>query len=173
MEVTKENFESLFPVIDESITNCDFVAVDLELTGLQNTNTDAIDVLDDSQDRYSKLVDAARSFLPIQFGLACFQWNDQEDRYVSVSCLPLQWQASHSLTRSLSRIGCMFDLHSYDIRTFNFYLFPAQFKREADKRFTCQSSSITFLSGHNFDFNKLFRSGIQESMHCCLDYWQH
>lgn len=29
-----------------------------------------------------------------------------------------------------------------------------------DCRFLCQSSSMEFLSNHNFDFNKLFKHGI-------------
>jgi len=30
-----------------------------------------------------------------------------------------------------------------------------------DCRFLCQSSSMEFLSNHNFDFNKLFKHGMQ------------
>lgn len=49
----------------------------------------------------------------------------------------------------------------YIAKPFNFYIFPQQFGRHTpDVRFLCQSSSITFLSEQNFDFNKLFRDGI-------------
>lgn len=49
----------------------------------------------------------------------------------------------------------------YIVKPFNFYVFPRQYGRHTpDVRFLCQSSSITFLSEQNFDFNKLFREGI-------------
>jgi len=66
---------------------------------------------------------------------------------------------------------------SYEIRSFNFYLFPGPFKREGDKKFLCQSSSILFLAGHSFDFNKLFRNGwyTRDSAvpACCLSHMDH
>uniref|UniRef100_T1IEU5 Uncharacterized protein n=1 Tax=Rhodnius prolixus TaxID=13249 RepID=T1IEU5_RHOPR len=49
----------------------------------------------------------------------------------------------------------------YTNKTYNFYLFPRQLNRQArDRRFLCQASSLTFLTEHGFDFNKLFREGI-------------
>ena len=50
---------------------------------------------------------------------------------------------------------------SYIAKPFNFYIFPKVWNRQCpDIRFLCQSSSIDFLTEHNFDFNKLFREGI-------------
>ena len=49
----------------------------------------------------------------------------------------------------------------YVAKPFNFYIFPKVWNRQCpDVRFLCQSSSIDFLTEHNFDFNKLFREGI-------------
>ena len=49
----------------------------------------------------------------------------------------------------------------YIAKPFNFYIFPKVWNRQCpDVRFLCQSSSIDFLTEHNFDFNKLFREGI-------------
>ncbi|CAH3128604.1 unnamed protein product [Porites lobata] len=49
----------------------------------------------------------------------------------------------------------------YTAKPFNFYIFPKVWNRQCpDVRFLCQSSSIDFLTEHNFDFNKLFREGI-------------
>lgn len=42
---------------------------------------------------------------------------------------------------------------------YNFYIFPKQFRGQ-DRRFLCQTRCINFLADSNFDFNKLFRSGI-------------
>ena len=51
--------------------------------------------------------------------------------------------------------------NNYSNRAFNFYLWPKPFNRQAtDRHFVCQTSSIDFLSQHNFDFNKLFKEGI-------------
>jgi len=51
--------------------------------------------------------------------------------------------------------------NSYLNRTYNFYVWPRPCSRNApDPRFLCQTSSIDFLINQNFDFNKLFRSGI-------------
>lgn len=49
----------------------------------------------------------------------------------------------------------------FTYRAYNFYTFPKPMSRYApDCRFLCQSSSMEFLSNHNFDFNKLFKHGI-------------
>ncbi|RUP47722.1 ribonuclease H-like domain-containing protein [Jimgerdemannia flammicorona] len=51
-------------------------------------------------------------------------------------------------------------------KPFNFYVFPSGEPRMAgDRCFTCNSSSMKFLSGCNFDFNKLIRGGIPYMTH--------
>ena len=46
-------------------------------------------------------------------------------------------------------------------RGFNFYVWPRPAGRMyPDPRFTVQTSSIDFLVGQGFDFNKLFKEGI-------------
>lgn len=53
------------------------------------------------------------------------------------------------------------ELELYIAKPFNFYIFPKVWNRQCpDVRFLCQSSSIDFLTEHNFDFNKLFYEGI-------------
>ena len=49
--------------------------------------------------------------------------------------------------------------NSYSNQAFNFYLWPAT--SEADtKSFSCQASSLSFLSRQGFDFNKLVKEGL-------------
>ncbi|KAK3707093.1 hypothetical protein QZH41_004166 [Actinostola sp. cb2023] len=60
---------------------------------------------------------------------------------------------------------CTFSLDAhkncYVAKPFNFYIFPKHLTRDSpDVRFLCQSSSIDFLIGHNFDFNKWIHEGI-------------
>ena len=50
---------------------------------------------------------------------------------------------------------------SFQTRTYNFYVWPRPCSRNApDPRFLVQTSSIDFLIGQSFDFNKLFKHGI-------------
>lgn len=50
----------------------------------------------------------------------------------------------------------LFFRYTYD--AYNFYVYPSALCPNVN--FTCQASSIDFLVKHNFDFNKLFKSGI-------------
>uniref|UniRef100_A0A0K2UHB7 Poly(A)-specific ribonuclease PARN n=1 Tax=Lepeophtheirus salmonis TaxID=72036 RepID=A0A0K2UHB7_LEPSM len=45
-------------------------------------------------------------------------------------------------------------------RSYNFHVWQGSSVPSMDVRFLCQSSSIDFLAGQNFDFNKLFKEGI-------------
>ena len=47
---------------------------------------------------------------------------------------------------------------SYIAQTFNFFIHPYTSRR--GYQFTCDLSSLKFLSSHNFDFNTLFSKGI-------------
>ncbi|KAG7398689.1 hypothetical protein PHYBOEH_010639 [Phytophthora boehmeriae] len=47
----------------------------------------------------------------------------------------------------------------FQIRTWNFYVFPRPYG-SLDERFLCQASSLQFLSEHGFDFNKFIGDGI-------------
>lgn len=51
---------------------------------------------------------------------------------------------------------------SYTCSPFNFYVFPRQVEPRVgpDMRFSCQTSSLTFLASNGFDFNKWMLEGI-------------
>lgn len=51
------------------------------------------------------------------------------------------------------------NLKSWKARPFNFYIYPRPFKA-LSKSFLCDSSSLTFLAEHKFDFNKWIGQGI-------------
>lgn len=86
--------------------------------------------LDTQAERYLKNRDTASKFLLVQFGLCAFHYDEKNGKFSS--------------------------------EAFNFYVFPRPFHRNLapDSRFMCQTSSIDFLINQNFDFNKLFKSGI-------------
>ena len=49
----------------------------------------------------------------------------------------------------------------YTFESFAFYLFPRnQNDSNSERRFSCQISSLEFLTEHNFDFNKAFHKGM-------------
>ncbi|CAG8545102.1 6348_t:CDS:10 [Diversispora eburnea] len=58
MEILKKNFHDLLPIIQEAIKDADFIALDTELTGL-NEHIERIKSFDDPQSRYTKVRKAA------------------------------------------------------------------------------------------------------------------
>uniref|UniRef100_A0A2D4GLX6 Uncharacterized protein n=1 Tax=Micrurus corallinus TaxID=54390 RepID=A0A2D4GLX6_MICCO len=49
--------------------------------------------------------------------------------------------------------------NEYIAHSYNFFLFPATFG-QMDSEFSCQTSSIQFLSHYDFDYNKFLKDGI-------------
>ncbi|GIY85671.1 poly(A)-specific ribonuclease PARN [Caerostris darwini] len=80
MEVTKSNFEKLLPSIKQSIDECDFIAIDTELTGLYSSRSEE-HAFDTMEERYLKLREQCSKFLIIQFGLSTFKYNPDEKKY--------------------------------------------------------------------------------------------
>jgi hypothetical protein len=72
MNVTVKNFNETFPKVKEAIDKADFLAFDLELTGLHWDKEAQPNVMDDISIRYQKVRETANNFAIIQFGLCCF-----------------------------------------------------------------------------------------------------
>ncbi|XP_050409679.1 poly(A)-specific ribonuclease PNLDC1 [Patella vulgata] len=125
-EVLKSNFETLFPLIENAIKQCEFVALDTEFTGLQFDESCKASLFDTSEGRYLKLRRSFTQFTICQIGLSAFV-NIKDNKY--------------------------------EAHTFNLYLFPHAFG-PSDVRFMIQASSISFLTKHNFDFNKFVYEGV-------------
>ncbi|XP_015785088.1 poly(A)-specific ribonuclease PARN [Tetranychus urticae] len=86
---------------------------------------------DTLEERYLKIKNSISQYLLIQYGLSCFTKSSTDN--------------------------------SYSCASYNFYIFPYKVpgaNNYKDKSFLCQPSALTFLSGHNFDFNKWIREGI-------------
>ena len=49
---------------------------------------------------------------------------------------------------------------SYEVRPYNFYVFPRSSKIVPSTSFSCQNTSLEFLSNHGMDFNKLIKEGV-------------
>jgi hypothetical protein len=68
MEVTKENFSDKLSLIESSIDDSIFVAIDGEFTGL-NCQDDAISSLDTPAERYAKVQKTTTKFLLVQVAM--------------------------------------------------------------------------------------------------------
>ena len=89
-----------------------------------------LSALDTPEERYTKLREGSLRFLVIQFGLSIFTYDAKAKHYM--------------------------------YKTYNFYIFPStkSIPGSPDPKFLSQASSIGFLVAQGFDFNKLFKEGI-------------
>lgn len=79
MDVTNENFLQLLPEITHTIQQCDFIAIDTELSGLMRDRT--LNRFDLPEERFTKAFESSRGYFIMQFGLSCFTKNDRDNVY--------------------------------------------------------------------------------------------
>ncbi|KAG8123670.1 hypothetical protein E2320_018990 [Naja naja] len=86
------------------------------------------------------------------------------DSQHSLFDLPAEWyrkgrQCVQQFT--VNQLGELFWFlkYRYIAHSYNFFLFPATFG-QMDSEFSCQTSSIQFLSHYDFDYNKFLKDGI-------------
>ncbi|KAI8085176.1 ribonuclease H-like domain-containing protein [Halteromyces radiatus] len=78
---TRGNFTKKLPLVKEAINECDFMAIDTELSGLYRPGTGKrIETLDY---RYQEFKEATERFTIIQFGLCTFKWDQPSGRYIA------------------------------------------------------------------------------------------
>ncbi|KAG0362196.1 hypothetical protein BGZ54_008717 [Gamsiella multidivaricata] len=102
MEILKDDFETKLPLLQKAIAECDFVAVDTEMTGLASP-ANVPKYQDSLASRYSKISISASNFLVIQLGVCTFTWSEEaggyEARPFNFPCFP----ASSDVNRSGER----------------------------------------------------------------------
>lgn len=76
MHISKENFDRMMPVLEQAIQNSDFVALDLEFSGLNAETMASILPNDTVRTRYLRMRHAVRQMQIFQFGLALFRWDE-------------------------------------------------------------------------------------------------
>lgn len=70
MDITNLNFNQLLPEISRNIKECNFIAIDTEMSGLtRERSNNRFDLPDE---RYKKAVESSRGYFIMQFGLSCF-----------------------------------------------------------------------------------------------------
>jgi poly(A)-specific ribonuclease len=73
MEVTRDNFATVYPKFKELLATCKFLSFDEEMTGIWATGDGMQQKRDDTpQIRYSKMIDVATKYSIIQFGVCLF-----------------------------------------------------------------------------------------------------
>eukprot|EP00201_Polytomella_parva_P008215 CAMPEP_0175058970 /NCGR_PEP_ID=MMETSP0052_2-20121109/12158_1 /TAXON_ID=51329 ORGANISM="Polytomella parva, Strain SAG 63-3" /NCGR_SAMPLE_ID=MMETSP0052_2 /ASSEMBLY_ACC=CAM_ASM_000194 /LENGTH=75 /DNA_ID=CAMNT_0016324439 /DNA_START=177 /DNA_END=404 /DNA_ORIENTATION=+ len=65
-DVTTDNFEEVFPLIESAVRRCEFYSFDFEMSGIHTANYKT-EYLDEIEDRHIKSARAAESFTITQF----------------------------------------------------------------------------------------------------------
>jgi poly(A)-specific ribonuclease len=132
MDVTNENFLQLLPQITETIRDCDFIAIDTELSGLLRERS--YNRFDLPEERYAKDVESSRGYFIMQFGLSCFKRLDNlyySNRTYNFYIFP----QPHKLHGDINRT---FALQAHAIQ------FLCQHSFDFNKLFRCGVSYLTF-----------------------------
>ena len=83
MNITKYNYKRSLPLILQSLNSCDYLAIDMEFSGILKHETFYNSSTDSAEHRYWKHRECVSSFLPTQFGLATFHL-DESSQTLSV-----------------------------------------------------------------------------------------
>lgn len=76
--VTRSNFEPALETLRDYVRSADFVAVDLEMTGVVSAPWRESFEFDRNDVRYLKVKDSAEKFAVIQFGVCPFRWDSEK-----------------------------------------------------------------------------------------------
>eukprot|EP00922_Rhytidocystis_sp_ex-Travisia-forbesii_P063333 GHVS01094236.1.p1 GENE.GHVS01094236.1~~GHVS01094236.1.p1 ORF type:complete len:627 (+),score=142.85 GHVS01094236.1:50-1930(+) len=131
MNVDIANFSSVVPSCLEEISGCDFLSIDLEMTGLSDEKGrlgGSIDFVDSQQTVYEKMKKIAETFGIIQVGI-CVATRDSEKKQL---CL----------------------------RPYNFYVFPRPVGNKNHRQFSLCADGINFNRQHQMDFGRWMNKGI-------------
>ncbi|KAF5461201.1 hypothetical protein F2P56_021019 [Juglans regia] len=128
--VTKSNFASALADLRRLVRSADFVAIDLEMTGVTSAPWRDSFEFDRSDVRYLKVKDSAEKFAVIQFGVCPFSWDPSNHCFLS---------------------------HPHNFYVFPRQELPVD---GPSYEFLCQTTSIDFLARYQFDFNACIHEGI-------------
>ncbi|KAK4752641.1 hypothetical protein SAY87_021439 [Trapa incisa] len=128
--VTRSNFEPALEALSDYVRSADFVAVDLEMTGIASAPWRESFEFDRNDIRYLKVKDSAEKFAIIQFGVCPFRWDSEK----------------------LSLIAYPHNFYIFPRQEIS--------SRGPSCEFLCQTASMDFLARYQFDFNLCLREGI-------------
>lgn len=81
IEVTDQNFETLYPKIEETLKNATFFSIDTEFSGVKTDFFVKESLFDSPNERYAKLKTNIKPFIIIQFGLTAFRHIREQNTY--------------------------------------------------------------------------------------------
>ncbi|KAK0602730.1 hypothetical protein LWI29_036419 [Acer saccharum] len=128
--VTKSNFESALSSLSDHVRAADFVAIDLEMTGVTSAPWRDSFEFDRFDVRYLKVKDSAEKFAVVQFGVCPFRWDPLKLSFVA---------------------------HPHNFFIYPRQELP--FDGPANE-FLCQTTSLDFLAKYQFDFNACIHEGV-------------
>lgn len=82
-DVTDKSFWNVYPKLETAINNASFIAIDAEFTGIHSGESVKFSLFDLLSHRYSILRDNIQPFKIVQFGIAVFQRNLDENTYTA------------------------------------------------------------------------------------------
>ncbi|KAJ2606232.1 hypothetical protein EV177_005962 [Coemansia sp. RSA 1804] len=132
MDVTRLNFAEALREFREAVAECDFAAMDMEMTGLYESKEQQPHRLDSADERYAKLKRSVETYGVMQVGISLFTWREDGDGGF------------------------------YEARPFNFNVFPATTvgRTPVETHMGFKNTALEFLARNSFDFNKWVYSGI-------------
>ena len=84
LQVTKDNFSAVLPIVEQALKHCQFYAFDCEMTGLKHTYNDSISYYADMQERYAQVRSLAE---PLHQLTLTNLWNDHSQQSLPQSHL--------------------------------------------------------------------------------------
>jgi poly(A)-specific ribonuclease len=131
MDVTCENFEDACTFFEELLPLTDFIAFDMEMTGISPMQRNPFgrhSPFDPPHERYLSNREGVMNYMMCQLGFCLVRLDESTQ--------------------------------TYRMHPFNFNCFPFSQQWVNDPHFTCQASSLKFLASTQFDFNKWIYKGI-------------
>ena len=133
--VTRRNFAESLEQLKGQLAGADFVAVDLEMTGVESTKWRRNLELDSYETRYQNLKHSAEKFAVWQCGVCPFKWSATKKKWIA-----------------------------YPYNFFVFPRNELQLELPS-RGFFAQTTSLEFLTKHRFDFNECIYDGISYLSH--------
>ncbi|KAG0076723.1 hypothetical protein BGZ93_000844 [Podila epicladia] len=130
MEVLRENFNAELPWIEQAISECDFIALDAEFSGLHTGPRRGGNMNISLEESYEELRQAATQFMTIQIGVSTFTYDRTNNSYVAKP----------------------FNFYIYPTTTAGY--------APQGRCFMTEASSLDFLAQNGFDFNKWVYQGV-------------
>jgi len=132
MNVDKDNFEATLEKIKADIDASEFVAIDLELSGITKITKATAQSFVNAAEYYEVHKSVSATFQILQVGLCTFKPTAGEGKDKKYSCYP-----------------------------YNFFIFPEfHGKRGEDNIIQFSADATQFLRNYKFDFNRVFYKGV-------------